>query len=319
MIDVKDLSKWYGPTRAIDRLSFQIPAGQVVGFLGPNGAGKTTTLRILTGYLPPTSGLAVIDGHNVLTQAEQARGRIGYLPESTPLYPEMRVEEYLDFRGKLYGMDRSNRKTRIGIVCERCGLANVKRRLIGQLSKGNKQCVGLAQALLHDPPVLVLDEPTAGLDPNQTGEFRKLLAELRGRHTVILSTHILSEVERTADRVMIIARGEIRYDQMVSRAYRVIVEAKAAHEALQRAIAALPGVKKVDVSETNGWTRAHVTAEETATETRDAIGQIMLNNRWQMRERSVETAVLERYFSEVTAGAAPSAAAPASDALQAAR
>ena len=196
MIEVQNLVKWYGSTLAVDHLNFTIPHGQIVGFLGPNGAGKSTTLRILTGYLPATTGRVSIDGHDVFNQSLAVRSKIGYLPENTPLYPEMRVEEYLHYRGQLQEMDRSTRLKRIDIVCDRCGLTAVRRRLIGQLSRGNRQRVGLAQALLHDPPVLVLDEPTAGLDPNQITHVRKLIAELRNQHTIILSTHILPEVEK---------------------------------------------------------------------------------------------------------------------------
>ena len=212
MIETQSLVKWYGPTLAVDRVSFKIEPGEIVGFLGPNGAGKTTTIRILTGYLPPTSGTATIAGHDVLTASEQARAKLGYLPESTPLYTEMRVAEYLHYRGRLMQMDRKTRQHRIDTVCDRCGLGHAKRRVIGHLSKGNRQRVGIAQALLHEPPVLVLDEPTAGLDPNQIGEVRKLISELRGQHTILLSSHILPEVEKTADRVMIIAQGRIVAD-----------------------------------------------------------------------------------------------------------
>lgn len=303
MIEVQNLSKWYGPTRAIDHLNFTIPAGQIVGFLGPNGAGKTTTLRILTGYLPPTSGRATIAGHDVLTQSEDARGKIGYLPENTPLYPEMRVEEYLHYRGKLQQMSRDDRLRRIDIVCERCGLAAVRRRLIGQLSKGNKQRVGLAQALLHDPPVLILDEPTAGLDPNQIAEFRKLLAELRGQHTIVLSTHILSEIERTADRALIIARGQILFDEKIAHEQRIVLEARASAEAVRRVIAQMNEVAAVEVSARDGWSRALVTPKAGG-DLRDQLGQLALSNHWPVRELSHETASLEKHFAQVTSGGA---------------
>lgn len=307
MIQVQNLVKWYGPTRAVDHLSFEIPAGQVVGFLGPNGAGKSTTLRMLTGYLPPTAGIARIDGIDVATQSETARARIGYLPESTPLYPEMRVEEYLHFRGKLYGMDRSARRQRIDALTDACGLTMIRRRLVGQLSRGNRQRVGIAQALLHDPPVLILDEPTAGLDPNQIAHVRELIASLRGRHTILLSTHILPEVERVADRVLIIAGGRIRADgspeelrRKVSAGARVLVELKASVEAVRKVFGQTAGVRQIDVSSHTGWTVAAVTPDEGA-DVREALGQAALNNHWPVREMRFETASLEQFFVQITA------------------
>jgi len=201
------LTKRYGPTLAVDRLSLEVERGQIMGFLGPNGAGKSTTMRMLVGSLPPTAGRATLDGHDVLTDAPAARRRLGYLPENNPLYPEMRVDELLHFCGRLHSMPRKLRTTRIGIVTERCGLGLLRRRTVGRLSKGNRQRVGLAAALLHSPPVLVLDEPTAGLDPQQIASVRALIRELAGDHTVLLSSHILPEVERVSDRIVIIARG----------------------------------------------------------------------------------------------------------------
>ena len=307
MIEVHNLVKWYGPRLAVNNVSFTIPEGKIVGFLGPNGAGKTTTLRMITGYLPATSGRASIAGFDVFTQSVLARGKLGYLPESTPLYPEMRVEEYLHFRGKLQGMSRAQRKQRIGMVCEKCGLLPVQRRLIGQLSKGNKQRVGLAQALLHDPPVLILDEPTAGLDPNQITHFRALIAELRGKHTIILSTHILPEIERTADEVVIIAGGRIvasgtpaKLREKVGTGSRVIVDAKASADAMTRAIRSVDAVKAVEVTQDHEWTRALVTAKDDA-DVREAIGKVIASNGWPVREMRYETASLEQFFIEITA------------------
>ena len=212
MLVAQQLTKWYGPTLAVDRLSLELEPGKIVGFLGPNGAGKSTTIRMLSGYLPPTSGRALLDGHDVLTDAAAARRKLGYLPEANPLYPEMRVEEYLHFCGKLHAMPRTQRRQRIDEVADRCGLSKLRRRTIGRLSKGNRQRVGLAAALLHEPPVLMLDEPTSGLDPNQIGHVRQLIRELAGRHTVLLSSHLLPEVQRVADRVVIIAQGRIVAD-----------------------------------------------------------------------------------------------------------
>jgi len=307
MIQVQHLTKWYGPTLAVDDLSFDIPEGQIVGFLGPNGAGKSTTMRIITGYMPPTSGRTSIAGFDALTQADEARRRIGYLPESTPLYTEMRVEEYLHFRGQLQKMTRKERKARIDVVVDRCGLRKVRRRLIGQLSKGNKQRVGLAQALLHDPPVLILDEPTAGLDPTQIGEIRKLFAELRGQHTIILSSHILPEVEKTADRVMIIAGGRIVGDgtpaelrKAVSTGSSIIVELKADPQAAKRAFEGVAGVSEVTAQPTGDWCRATVVAND-GSDLREALGAAIQRSGWQVREMRFETASLEQFFIEITA------------------
>jgi ABC-2 type transport system ATP-binding protein len=209
VIHVSDLTKYYGDYAAIRKISFDVPKGQVVGFLGPNGAGKTTTMRILAGYLTATSGRAVIDGLDVFWRPVEVRRRIGYMPENCPLYPEMRVAEYLTFRGGIKGLHGRDCKKRVEYVLGRCWLSDVRRQLIGTLSKGYRQRVGLADVLLHNPPVLILDEPTAGLDPGQIRETRKLIRELGQEHTILLSTHILSEVEVTCDQAIIINRGRV--------------------------------------------------------------------------------------------------------------
>jgi ABC-2 type transport system ATP-binding protein len=209
VIHVSNLTKYYGDYPAVRNVSFDVPRGQVVGFLGPNGAGKSTTMRILAGYLTATSGQATLDGVDVFWNPVEARRRIGYMPESCPLYPEMRVAEYLTFRGGIKGLHGTPCKTRVEYVLERCWLREVRRQLIGTLSKGYRQRVGLADALLHNPPVLILDEPTAGLDPGQIRETRALIRELGNAHTVLLSTHILSEVEAACDRAIIINRGQV--------------------------------------------------------------------------------------------------------------
>lgn len=306
MIEARQLVKWFGPTRAIDGLSFHIPRGQIVGFLGPNGAGKSTTLRILTGYLPPTSGSALIAGHNVLTDSRAARASIGYMPESAPLYPEMRVEEYLHYRGRLYGMRRAHRRQRIDAVSERCGLGQVRRRLIGHLSKGNRQRVGLAQALIHEPPVLILDEPTAGLDPNQINQVRRLIDELREKHTVLLSTHILPEVEKTADRVMIVANGRIVAEgtpdelRRTTGTGRVVVEVKASPETLREVLGALPQVRQLEIASSNGWSRATLSGEPEA-DLREPAAAAIAKKGLALREIHREASSLEAYFVQITA------------------
>jgi len=213
VIEARGLSKRYGDLLAVDRVSFILQRGEVVGFLGPNGAGKTTTMRMLTGFLPPTDGTAVIDGHDMFQDPLRARRAVGYLPESPPLYPEMDVQGYLRYVAAIKGMPRRERAAAVERSLERCGLAQVRRRVIGTLSKGYRQRVGIAQAIVHDPPVLILDEPTVGLDPVQIREIRQLIKDLASarpgetQHTVILSTHILPEVEAICPRVILIHHG----------------------------------------------------------------------------------------------------------------
>jgi ABC-2 type transport system ATP-binding protein len=209
MITVKELTKRYARNTAVDHISFQVEKGQIVGFLGPNGAGKTTTMRMLTCFLSPTSGSATVAGFDVLEQSLEVKKRIGYLPETPPLYPEMETDEYLTFVGKLKGLSGAELRRRLDYVCDRCAIADVKNKLLGKLSKGYRQRVGLAQAIIHNPDVLILDEPTAGLDPKQINETRDLIKSLGGDHTIILSTHILPEVEQTCEQVIIINKGKL--------------------------------------------------------------------------------------------------------------
>jgi ABC-2 type transport system ATP-binding protein len=209
MINVKELTKRYARTTAVDHISFEVAKGQIVGFLGPNGAGKTTTMRILTCFMPPSSGTATVAGFDVLEQPMEVKKRIGYLPETPPLYPEMETAEYLKFVGQLKGLSGAELQKRIDYVCERCAIADVRNKLLGKLSKGYRQRVGLAQAIIHNPDVLILDEPTAGLDPKQINETRDLIRSLAGSHTIILSTHILPEVEQTCEQVVIINKGKL--------------------------------------------------------------------------------------------------------------
>ena len=225
-IEAVNLSKRYGDIEAVSDLCFEIQPGEVVGFLGPNGAGKTTSMRMLTGYLPASNGTARIDGHDIFRDPMAARRAIGYLPETPPLYPEMRVEGYLGFVARLKDVPRKRRRGAVDHAIERCGLAEVRRRVIADLSKGFRQRVGLAQAIVHDPPVLILDEPTVGLDPIQVREIRSLIADLTSpdqgatRHTVILSTHILNEVEAICQRIILINRGRKVIDQPLAELTR---------------------------------------------------------------------------------------------------
>ncbi len=209
MIKVEGLTKRYARNVAVDHISFEVDKGQIVGFLGPNGAGKTTTMRMLTCFMQPTEGTAEVAGYDILAQPMEVKRRIGYLPENPPVYPELEVIEYLDFVGRIKGVPKANLKARVDEVMGRCAVYDVRNKEIGKLSKGYRQRVGLAQAILHNPDVLILDEPTSGLDPHQIIETRDLIKELAGDHTIILSTHILPEVEQTCERVVIIAKGKL--------------------------------------------------------------------------------------------------------------
>jgi ABC-2 type transport system ATP-binding protein len=314
VINVSELTKAYGQTLAVDHISFEVPRGQIVGFLGPNGAGKSTTLKMLTCYLPPTSGGATINGYDIFTQSMQVREHIGYLPENVPLYTEMKVEEYLDFRGQLRKMPRGERKKRIEYVLGRCWLTNVRRKAIGHLSKGYRQRVGLADALLHDPAVLILDEPTVGLDPSQIRETRKLIKELGGDHTVILSTHILPEVEAVCERVIVIARGrivaqgspdELRASRRMTA--RVLVECRGPAKDVEMALSRVSGVGAVEML--NGQDRGHVVAAIRAKDgydVREEVARTVIQHGWPLREVRLEHATLEEFFVQVTAGQATS-------------
>jgi ABC-2 type transport system ATP-binding protein len=311
MLIAENLTKYYGPTLAVDRVSLALKPGTITGFLGPNGAGKSTTIRMLTGYLPPTSGRATLDGHDVLTQAAAARRKLGYLPESNPLYPEMRVEEYLHFCGRLHAMPRKLRRERIGVVAERCGLAKLRRRTIGRLSKGNKQRVGIASALLHDPPVLVLDEPTSGLDPNQMGQVRGLIRELAGQHTVLLSSHILPEVQRVADRIVLIAQGTVVADGTVDELRQqgeraggaeVVAEARGGQGEVMSAMLKVESLKdlKIDCSELDaGWCR--VTVRAAREDVRQAMAEAFAARGLLVRELHRVGESLEAFFVRLTA------------------
>jgi ABC-2 type transport system ATP-binding protein len=314
VITVSQLTKVYGQTLAVDHISFEVPEGQIVGFLGPNGAGKSTTLRMLTCYLPPTSGTATVAGFDIFHQSEQVRERLGYLPESCPLYGEMKVEEYLDFRGQLRGMDRQRRKQRLGFVLERCWLTHVRRKTIAHLSKGYRQRVGLADALLHNPPVLILDEPTIGLDPTQIRETRKLIKELGGQHTIIISTHILPEVEAVCDRAIVIAGGkvvaqgtpdELRDSRRMQA--RILVECRAPADELQMTLQHVSGVREVEVLGNGDADKQYTVAALRAKDgydIREEVARSVIQRGWPLREIRLEHATLEEFFVQVTANQA---------------
>ena len=316
MIEVEHLTKWYGRTLALDRVSFSVARGQIVGFLGPNGAGKTTTLRILTGYLPATSGTARVAGRDVLLESLAVRSLIGYMPENMPLYPEMRVEEYLRLRAGLKGVPSARRGAAVDRAVERCRLKDVRRRLIGQLSKGYRQRVGLAEALVADPPVLILDEPTIGLDPAQIQETRRLIRALGEAHTVLLSSHILPEVEKTCSHLVIIAEGRIAAAGSVEELTtgltsrrQVILEVRPGAAAdgpaeMARAIGRLAGVADVRHEPTaDGWTRLAVTPSG-ETDVRDRLHALVVQRGWLLRELRAQAATLEELYVQMTAGEA---------------
>jgi gliding motility-associated transport system ATP-binding protein len=309
MIQVENLTKYFGPILAVDHVSFFVDRGEVVGFLGPNGAGKTTTMRVLTTYLPATSGVARIAGHDVMNESTEVRRHIGYLPESVPLYPEMRVEEYVDYRAKLKGLDRKDRQQRVNYAIDRCRIREVRRRLIGTLSKGYRQRVGLADAMVHDPPILILDEPTVGLDPIQIRETLALIRELGERRTILLSTHILSEVEAICQRVIIIAAGRVGLDkkmtELESAGGDIVVEVNGPTDPVANVLRTTDGVVHVTArGQTNGVgtfevrTRDHLDLRET-------IAQRIVKNGWSIRQLGMRRRRLEDHFFEVVAGTDP--------------
>lgn len=307
MIEVHQLTKRYARHDAVRDVSFSVARGEIVGFLGPNGAGKTTTLRMLTGYLPPTSGTARIAGFDIFRQSIEARRKIGYMPENVPLYEDMRVREYLKFRAQLKGLDRGNTRRRVGDVIDTCGLDSVRRKMIKTLSKGFRQRVGLADALVHDPELLILDEPTNGLDPNQIRQIRELIRRLGQSHTVLISTHILHEVEMTCNRVIIIDNGKIKatdtpanLTQQMRAAGRIQVEIQADPEVAGGAIHRLDHVKKVThESLEDGWSRFTVWVDS-GVDPRESISRLAIQYGWPLRSLFQHVSTLEDVFVELT-------------------
>ena len=305
MIVADRLSKTFGRFLAVHSIDFEIPKGQVVGFLGPNGAGKTTTLRMICGYLRPSGGRVLVDGIDVREHPRRVQKLLGYLPESAPLYADMRVDEYLAFRGRIFGLRRAQRGRAVDAAVERCWLGEVRRRPIAQLSKGYRQRVGLASVLLHAPPVLILDEPTTGLDPAQIRETRGLIRELAGSHTVLLSSHNLTEVELTCDRIIMLAGGRIRMSGTIDElrrnaadehVYMVETDSGKACGLLE----ALPEVAEVRLSGTDGgWHRLTVAARPKARDLREPIAQALASAGGTTRELRREAPSLERLFVRV--------------------
>jgi ABC-2 type transport system ATP-binding protein len=310
MIKVSHLTKQFSGYTAVDDISFEVERGEIIGFLGPNGAGKTTTMRMLTGFLHPTRGTVKIAGFNVMEEPLEARRHIGYMPESCPLYTEMRVNEYLMFRARIKEVPHSALKRRLGVVKEQCGLSDVGRRIIGQLSKGYRQRVGLADSLLNEPDLLILDEPTAGLDPNQIREVRELIGRLAERHTLLLSTHILPEVEMACKRVLIIDKGKIVASDSPDSLQRrlmgdslISADIRGDAATIEQALMSIDGIDKVNATpQEDGWNRFLIDAAHP--EVRSGIFQCATAAGWTLRELHLESRSLEDLFVAITHGGA---------------
>jgi len=306
MIKVEQLTKKYAGFTAIKNLSFEVDRGEIVGFLGPNGAGKTTTMRILSSFMPATSGHAAIAGYDVFKDSINARRHLGYLPENIPLYGDMRVSEYLRYRGALKDLSGKRLKERVGVVKELCTLKEVENKLISTLSKGYRQRVGLAEVMIHEPALLILDEPTIGLDPSQIRQVRELIKALGEQHTILLSTHILSEVEITCSRVIIINRGEIEASDTpenlvgkIRTSGTVNLEVRTKLDSPADWIRQISGVKEVKTETEDFWHRCTIRAEAHS-DLREKIYQLAVQRHWIVRELTREKATLEDVFIELT-------------------
>jgi len=318
-IHVEHLTKNYGTVLAVDDISFQVQPGELVGLLGPNGAGKSTCMRILTTWQPASSGYARLAGFDVMYQSMEVRRRIGYLPESVPLYPEMRVREYLTYRAKLKGVDRHGRTARIDHCLEKCRIKEVQNRLLATLSKGYRQRVGLADAMLADPPILILDEPTSGLDPVQITETLAAIKEFGGQHTVLLSTHILSEVEKVCERVIIINKGRIKFDDtmksIAAREPTHVVEVRGPAEAVTRFLREQPELASVVATATDGDLTAFELKTRDRKDLREELSRRIAVKGWGIRRIDLRRESLEDLFTAVVkqSEATPIPVAPVDD------
>lgn len=307
MIEVRELTKSFARHTAVRGIDFNVARGEIVGFLGPNGAGKTTTLRMLTGYLPPSSGSARVAGFDIFRESLEARRHIGYMPENVPLYDDMRVREFLNYRATLKGLSNRDARRRVNEVIDTCGLESVRRKMIKVLSKGYRQRVGLADALVHEPDLLILDEPTNGLDPNQIRQIRELIKRLAEKHTILLSTHILHEVEMTCGRVIIIDSGVIKAQDTpqnlvagMRAAGRVHAEISGDSEVIAPALQRLDHIKRVtphDLAE--DWTRYEILVDS-GVDARERIHELIAQNGWPLRSLHRKDATLEDVFVELT-------------------
>jgi ABC-2 type transport system ATP-binding protein len=306
MIQVENLTKRYAGGEAVRGISFSVEKGEVVGFLGPNGAGKSTTMRMLTGYLPATDGQIEVAGAKLPEESLLVRQRIGYMPENVPLYPEMRVEEFLQYRGRLKRVPRGEIQHRVGLVLDQCGLTEVRKKIIGSLSKGFRQRVGLADALVHNPMLLILDEPTAGLDPHQIRSFRELIKELGQDRTILLSTHILSEVEMVCRRAIIINRGKIEASDTLANLEKRVqagalqIEVKADPASAKQKLSGIAEVSSVvELNRAGDWISFEVTAAP-GKDIRGEVDGLIKKENWPLREFRREKARLEDVFVELT-------------------
>jgi ABC-2 type transport system ATP-binding protein len=308
LIEVRDLTKHYGPTKAIEEVTFRVEKGEILGLLGPNAAGKTTTMRILTCYMPATSGDATVAGYDVFEESLEVRQRIGYLPENPPLYDDMTTLQYLQFVSRIKGIDAQERRSRIAEVFERCYLTEVTDTLIGKLSKGYRQRVGLAQALVHDPEVIILDEPTMGLDPKQIIQVRELIKNLGGQHTVILSSHILPEVSQTCERVVIINRGRVVAEDtpenltgQLKGAERLILKVAGPEREVADRIEGLPGVTAVSRTASFGDQEHEFHVEsELKRDVRRELAETIVRSGWGLLEMRPVGMSLEEVFLHLT-------------------
>ena len=307
MIEAEHLTKRYAGRVAVNGVSFSVRRGEIVGLLGPNGAGKTTIMRILSCYMPATAGTARVAGFDVFSQSREVRRRLGYMPENNPLHREMRVREYLKFRARLKGLSRSRTRERMAIVLERCGLTDVHRRIIGHLSKGYQQRVGLADALIHEPDLIILDEPTIGLDPNQIRAVRQLIKDLGRQHTILISTHILPEVEMTCNRVLILHEGKIlaadttdNLQRLIGDSGQVVAEIAAPWSELRACWEQTPEIDLFDMAPADGeFIRCSLTSRS-GTDLRPIVFGIACQRRWQLRELTRSRHSLEDIFVRVT-------------------
>lgn len=304
MIDVKGLTRYYGEKRAISDVTFHVNKGEVLGLLGPNAAGKTTTMRILTCYMPPTSGTAIVGGYDILEQSLEVRKIIGYLPENPPLYTDMVVHDYLTFVSHLKGVEKNRIKSEVDSVIEKTNLGDVRNRIIGKLSKGYKQRVGLAQALLNNPQIVILDEPTVGLDPKQIIEIRQLIKGLSGEHTVILSSHILPEIEQTCERVVIINEGKVVAEDTVENltnrmrgVQRINLQVEGDQDAVKKALQSVDAIQKMNVTMKDNVCEVEV---ESPQDIRKDLARVIVNNGLGLLELSTERFTLEEIFLHLT-------------------
>ena len=308
MIEVENLTKYYGEIRGIEDISFSIKKGEIAGFLGPNGSGKTTTMRILTCVFPPNSGRARVAGYDVIENPIDVRRRIGYVPETVPLYPDMKVKTYLNFVAEAKRMEKGQRRRKINEIMEQCGISGVSHRLVGNLSKGYRQRVGLAQALINDPEVLILDEPTIGLDPKQVVEIRQFIKNLAGERTIILSTHILSEVSMTCERVIIIHEGKIvavdtpeNLMGRLQKTSRTLIQIEGGQQEVKDKLKTIPGIINIlEKGESSPGVFSYEVESEKEREISAELSYLVYSNKWKLVEMRAMKMSLENIFIELT-------------------